>query len=260
MASSTYLTSGIVLKRRDYREADRLVTIFTEDHGKIDTVARGVKKIVSKLAGHLEPLSYSSLMLARGRTYDILATSIRQSSFRIPQTDLRAFALASYVMETVDRLTRPNQADRQLFLLLVHYLHVLEQDILEHDGTPVFQRVLISEFFLFQILKQLGYAPELEHCVVGREPFDATAVVVSLHQGGIVCPAHRNPALDTLVISRQAIEVLRLMADGDLEPIRLMNREDATLREVGTVLMHFVRYHVGQPLNAEPFLTTLLTS
>src|SRR5690606_7475011 len=101
--AGTYLTSGIVLRRRDYKEFDRLYTLYTEDYGKIEAIARGSRKITSKLAGHLEPMSYSSFMLATGRAFDVLATSVRISSFKFPHNDLLAFALANYFFEAVDK-------------------------------------------------------------------------------------------------------------------------------------------------------------
>lgn len=258
MASSTYLTSGIVLKRRDYREYDRLVTIYTDKYGKIETVARGVRKIVSKLAGHLEPLSYSSFMLAKGRAFDVLASSVRQSSFRIPQTDLLAFALACYFFEAVDRLTRPNLPDRVLFQLLVEYLEVFEATVEEGNRATAFQRVLITEFYLFQLLKQLGYTPALEKCVVGGERLRASSIALSLSHGGLVCDKHKRQQEDTIDLSLQAVEILRLMSDGDREPIRLMKQEDGALRQIALVMNSFLKYHIGEPLRSESYLATWL--
>lgn len=256
--SSTYLTSGIVLKRRDWREYDRLVTIFTEEYGKIDAVARGVRKIVSKLAGHLEPMSYSSFMLARGRMFDVLATSIKLSSFRIPQTDVLAFALSSYFFEAVDRLTRANQADRELFRLLVEFLHILEATVEEGNRATDFQRVLVMEYFMFQLLKQLGYAPMLDRCSVGSEELTKEPFSLSPKHGGLTCSDHRGSETFVTPVSRQSVEVLRLMADKELAAVRLMNREDVSLRQIGNAMNILLIYHLGEPLQSQAFLTSVL--
>ncbi len=258
--SSTYLTNGIVLRRRDHREHDRVLTLYTEKYGKIDAVARGVKKITSKLAGHLEPMSYSSFMLARGRTFDVLATSIKLSSFRIPQTDLFAFALASYFFEVVDRLTRPNLPDRALFRLLVEFLETFEKAVEPGSTATAFQRALIMEYALFHVLRVLGFAPVLEHCVVGNEPLPNEMISLSLRHGGLVCAAHKGNEQPLPTLSPQSVEILRLMADHEREAIRLMNRQDAALRQIANALRLLVEYQVGEPLQSQAFLATVLQS
>ena len=61
-----YKTAAIVLRHRKLGEADKILTLFTPNYGKLDAVAKGVRRPTSKLAGHVEPLTYSSLLLARG--------------------------------------------------------------------------------------------------------------------------------------------------------------------------------------------------
>ncbi len=258
MSSATYLTSGIVLKRRDYREYDRLVTIFTEEYGKIDAVARGVRKIISKLAGHLEPMSYSSFMFARGRMFDVLATSIKLSSFRIPQTDVLAFALSSYFFEAVDRLTRSNQTDRALFRLLVEFLKLLESTVEEGSHATDFQRILVTEYFLFQLLRQLGYAPVLDYCSVGNEALTAEPSFLSPKLGGLACAEHRGTETFVATLSKQSVEIFRLMADQELAAVRFINRQDVSLRQIGNAMNILLIYQLGEPLQSQAFLTSVL--
>lgn len=256
--AGTYLTNGVVLKRRDYRESDRLLTLYTEEYGKVEAVARGVKKSTSKLAGHLEPFSFSSFMLARGRVFDIVATSVKRSSFRLPHNDLVAFALASSFFESVDRLTRPHQKDRALFHLLIEFLAVLEDSPSAAHEAPVFQRALILEYYLFRLLEQLGYRPALDHCVLGSEALASGPATFLLHQGGITCDTHLPHGTDGHRLSAEAVEVLRCMADHELEPLRLMKRDAEVFRSVALVVNAFLTYHIDDGLHSESFLTSVL--
>ncbi len=256
--AGTYLTNGVVLKRSDYREVDRRITLYTEEYGKIEAVARGVKKSTSKLAGHLEPFSCSSFMLARGRVFDIVATSVKRSSFRLPHNDLVAFALASTFFESVDRLTKPHQTDRALFHLLVEFLTVLEDSPSTVHEAPVFQRALILEYYLFRLLEQLGYRPALDHCVTGGETLASGPATFILRQGGMVCSAHASPNSEGHRLSAEAAEVLRCMADHELEPLRLMKRDAETFRSVALVVNTFLAYHIDDGLRSESFLTSVL--
>ncbi|MDD5191431.1 MAG: DNA repair protein RecO, partial [Dehalococcoidales bacterium] len=62
-----YRTSGVIIRKTKLGEADRILTIYTPDLGKMDAVAKGVRRPKSKMAGHLELLTYSQINLARGR-------------------------------------------------------------------------------------------------------------------------------------------------------------------------------------------------
>lgn len=256
--SSTYLTDGVVLARRDWREYDRLITLYTEKYGKVETVARSVRKITSKLAGNLEPMTYARFMLARGRTFDVVASSVKQSSFQIAQNDLGAFALASYCVEVIDRLTRPNLPDHDLFVLLVGYLDELERDVARRDGSPVFQRLLLTEFFLLRILHQLGFLPALETCAAGHEALSHAALWFSFAHGGLVCDAHHGDDHTAQRIQPQVAEILRLMSDGELEPIRLIKRDDRSAAEIGYALNTFITHIAGEPMRSEQYFLSIL--
>ncbi len=256
--SSTYLTDGVVLARRDWREYDRLITLYTEKYGKVETVARGVRKITSKLAGNLEPMTYARFMLARGRTFDVVASSVKQSSFQIAQNDLGAFALASYFLEVLDRLTRPNLPDHELFALLVEYLDELERDVALHDGSPVFQRLLLTEFFLLRVLHQLGFLPALETCAAGRETLPHAELWFSFAHGGLVCDDHRGNDTGAQRIRPQVAEILRLMGDGELEPVRLIKRDDRSAADIGFLLNTFITHVAGEPMRSEQYFLSIL--
>jgi DNA repair protein RecO (recombination protein O) len=258
--STTYLALGVVLKRREYREVDRIITIFTDEYGKIDAIARGVRKPLSKLAGHLEPFSYSSFMFATGRTFDVLATSVRRSSFQIPQTDLVSFALASYFFEAADRLTRPRQPDVAVFQILVEFLERFEASLDPHGGTPVFQRILLTEYFLFRLIQHLGFSPSLDRCSYGKEFLPPQPCVLSASHGGLVCSVHRQHTEHAVPISAQSVEILRLMADGHLEAIRFIRRTRATLSEIARAMNTLITYHIGEPLASRSFVRSVLST
>lgn len=255
--SATYLAHGIVLAHRDTRDVDRIVTIFTDRYGKFDAIARGVRKITSKLAGHLEPLSYSSFMFANGKTLDVLASSVKQSSFRLPHSDLLGFALASYFFEAVNALTRPRQPDRRIFRLCVNYLHELEHE--EYDEhAPSFQRLLLTEFCLWQLLEAVGFGPSLDHCVICRKTDDAFRMV-SVRKGGVLCREHEHEDDDALLCSAEALDVIRLMADGNHDVIRLLNRSRSTIEHIDQLLARTIEYHIEKTIASRQFLSVCTT-
>ncbi len=157
----TYKTQGIVLKYTDLGEASRLLTIYTKDFGKITVQARAVKKSTSKLAGHLELLTLSRLVLARGRFLDIVIDAFTVNNFRGIRASLKCQAAAFCVAELIDNLTGEGQADRRIFNLLLKVLEFLDQkEMLERESFDIFRLLMVR--FGLRLLVLLGFAPEEE--------------------------------------------------------------------------------------------------
>src|SRR5438270_4287523 len=114
-----YRTEAVVLRQRRLGEADRIVTFFSPQLGKIDAVAKGVRKQTSRKAGHLEPLSWTSLLLATGQNLDIITQSETVESFLPLREDLQRLARGLYVCELVDRATPERLEQFPIFQLLV---------------------------------------------------------------------------------------------------------------------------------------------
>jgi len=121
-----YKTQGIILKRRDYREVDGLFSIYTKDRGKIEVVAKGVKKIKSKLSSHLDYFSLVDLMIAKGRNFDQIAGATMTRNFSSLKSDLGKIILGSYCFEVVDALIKTEYRDERIWKLLNEALELLE--------------------------------------------------------------------------------------------------------------------------------------
>src|SRR3990167_2807405 len=104
---ATYKTQAIILSSYPFREHDRIVSFFSDAFGRIEARARGVRKIGSKLAGHLEPFIKTELLLANGRRWDILAGSRTHDSRSEIRSDIVKNAAASVCVEAVKLATRP---------------------------------------------------------------------------------------------------------------------------------------------------------
>lgn len=120
--SHSYITEGIILKRINFGEADKLLTIYTKHYGKIRAIAKGVRRIISRKAGHVEIFNLARLFLSQGRNIDILTEAQTINSFKSWRNDLKKVAMAYYFCELVDKLTPDSQPHYQVFELLKNYL------------------------------------------------------------------------------------------------------------------------------------------
>jgi DNA repair protein RecO (recombination protein O) len=147
----SYKTEGVILKRSNFGEADRILTIYTKHYGKIQAIAKGVRKITSRKGGNLELFNHCVLFLAKGRNLDIITEAQVVNSFSRLGDDLEKAATAFYLVELVDQLTADGQINRQVFDLLVGGLTQISADAnADERGESVGQ-------FEVNLLRLLGF-------------------------------------------------------------------------------------------------------
>ena len=121
-----YKTEAIILRQRKLGEADRILTLHTPAHGKLDAKAKGVRKTTSRMSGHLQPLNRCMVQLARGRTMEVIAGCETLESFQQLRDDLDRLSRALYVAELTDRMTADHVPSLPTYRLLLDTLTRLE--------------------------------------------------------------------------------------------------------------------------------------
>ena len=152
----TYQADAIVLRRLDYGEADRILTLLTREHGKLAAIAKGARRAKARSAGSLDLFARSRMMLAKGRNLDVVAQVERRGDVRHISGDLQRTAYACLVSEIVDKVLEDRHPVDEVFDLVVETLDRLNAV----DRSPRAD----SAWFLMRILDQLGYLPQLQDC------------------------------------------------------------------------------------------------
>jgi len=124
-----YKTNGIILKKADLSDTDRLLTVYTEKFGKILIRAKGIGKKESKLKALIEPFNIYEFMLARSRTVDVLAGSWPQKEFIFLRQNLANLSLAIYFAELVDKLIPAPEPDEKIWRLLERAMEILDKNV-----------------------------------------------------------------------------------------------------------------------------------
>ncbi|MEJ2048139.1 MAG: DNA repair protein RecO, partial [Dehalococcoidia bacterium] len=143
-----YQTEAIIIKKTKLGEADRILTLYTPNLGKIQAVAKGVRRPRSKMAGHLELLTHSLVSLARGRNLDTVTGSQTIDGFLPLKSDLKLTSYALYAVELVEQFTADHDENQPLFELVLKTLHQLCQDT-DHELT--------LRYFELHLLDLVGY-------------------------------------------------------------------------------------------------------
>lgn len=149
----TYKSEGIVLKRTNFGEADKIVTVFSKHYGKVTLLAKGIRRLTSKKRGDLELFNQVVFFASRGKGMDIVTETELIDSFSSWRKDLSKVAIAYQLCEMVDKLTVEGSENEEVYGLLSEYLKRL--DGLEQKGNPFF----LGSFGL-ELLKILGFWPK----------------------------------------------------------------------------------------------------
>lgn len=143
-----FKTEGIVLKRRDFGEADRILIVFTLHRGKVAVVAKGVRRITSRRAGNVELLNRVSMFLYPGRRFWNLTEASSLDTYQKLKEDLTLSTYSFHILELIDRLTVEDQENRILYELLVQILERLSRK----------PRQTLIRAFEAKMLTNLGFA------------------------------------------------------------------------------------------------------
>ena len=143
----SYKTEGIILKRTNFEEADRILTIYTKHFGKISVLAKGIRKPTSRKSPSLELFNWVKILVNRGRNLDLVSESETIRAFRFLKKDLKKVGLAFHFCELVERLTAENVKNRQIFNLLAGSLMGLEKADSDrlNQATRNFEQKILEE-------------------------------------------------------------------------------------------------------------------
>ena len=244
----TYQTEAIIIKKTKLGEADRILTLYTPHLGKIQAVAKGVRRPRSKLAGHLELLTYSLVSLARGRNLDTIIGSQTTNSFLRLKSDLELASYALYVTELIDKFTADEVENYPLFQLL---LETLER-LCEADDKE-----LVLRYFELHLLDKVGYRPQLQQCVSCHLPLEPVTNSFCPSAGGMLCPnCSQNQPL-TYPISLNALKVLRLLQGSDYDTAKRLKLESELSHQLEAVVRDYFNYLLEREVKSTAWLGDL---
>jgi DNA repair protein RecO (recombination protein O) len=237
----TYTTKAIVLNRQAYREQDSRITFYTFDRGKIDLVARGTKKLKSKLAGHLEPICLVNLMVIKGRQFDYVGTSLSENSFINIKEDLEKTMAAGQAVAAVNKLIKENVPDEEIFELLLDLFQILNDKKTISDYAD-----MLYNSFILKLLALLGYAPQLYQCVSCNSKILANdKLKFDIVKGGILCGKCQQPFdKNALTISDNCLKILRLYINENLSKILSLKIEKDLQTESNNIINNFLQIFI----------------
>ncbi|MGH2357674.1 MAG: DNA repair protein RecO [Candidatus Limnocylindria bacterium] len=247
-----YKTQAIVLRSMDLGEADRVLTVLTPRLGKLRVIAKGIRRPRSRLGGGLEPMSDVQLVLAVGRTFDIVTGAALEDPHLGLRNDLHSTAAAWYAVELADRFCEGAADSFEAFVLLAQALSALDA-----PGSEV-SRELVARWFELHLLDGMGFRPELGVCLECGATIEPEGNSFSPVAGGILCPSCAHAALGARPISAAALKVMRHLQRSRLTDVLRLRLSGAVHREVERLLHATVSAILERELRTRDFLEEVM--
>lgn len=232
---------AIVLSRRNFREYDQIISFYTEEFGKQEGLARGVKKIVSKNAAHLEPCFLVEIEMVPGKEIAHVIKSIALDIFPRIRSDIQKSMTAQYIVSLVHKMTDVGQMDRRIYYLLL--------DTLQHLSEDAGSSMLIDAFVL-RFFSLLGMQPELTRCV-GCEK-EEHLIYFSFASGGVICnmcaqkTGEREKIIECSDTDRSGLIALLY---GTFDGVKAYGSEEVVYTKLHRIVYLFAIHHTDKKIS-----------
>lgn len=230
MASRMFKDKGLVLRTRVIGEADRLVTLLTLESGKFEAVARGARKMKSKLSAGVDLFTSGEYTFHRGKTWPVITSQNALERFLWFRDDPDLYPYGLYLSELTDRLITGEEPCPKLYQLLLSGWRLLGENI---------DRVLILRAFELKLAYNLGYSPGLGYCQeCGSEKLKG----FSPKEGGLMCDRCR--CADLMVLQSGTIALARRLLNYPLHQVGKIRPSTRQKEELARMNSNFIAYHL----------------
>ena len=241
----SYTTRGIVLAKHPYTQWAEFYTIYTRDYGKMKVLCRGSKKITSKLASHLEPLTMTDICFVRGRRHIQIIGSKNVYKYQKIFEDYTKLNHACHIIELMNTLVKYEDTDTALYKLLEQCLYILEY--IEEDHN------VLNYVFSFLTFSLMGFTPEIERCVFCPRELPEKRVHFSVHDGGVVCDScfNERQGVHGIPLYKHELVLLRKLIDTHFEAF---NQENHDFKRLIPLFKQCIQYYTDRSLKTAIYL------
>ena len=246
-----YSTDAIVLSRFDYGEADRILTLITPTGGKLKAIAKGIRRQKSRIGGSLEPFAELHVVLARGRTFEVVTQVSVNHAWLGLRDNLESAATAWYLAELADRSLEEHRGAEPVYAILRRGYELLDAGMA--PGR-------VARWYEMHLADELGVRPEVDRCVECDRMLEADGRFRWVPPlGGVLCDRCPGPPHDRTGLSLDGLKLLKAYQRQDVEAISGLRLAESTEREVESAMRDFIRNVLERDARSLAFLDEIRT-
>jgi DNA repair protein RecO (recombination protein O) len=260
----SFRVEAVILRHSEWGEADRMLTLYTRELGKVGALAKGARKLRSRKAGHLEPFAQASLLLARGRDILLVTQADTLAAYSALRDNLMLTTYAAYVVELLDRFTYEEGENQALYQLLVDTLSRLEAVAQRAAGSqaaepaPSGEAEPVVRYYEMRLLDLTGFRPQLFQCSGCGKAIEPEDQYFSAETGGALCPkCGELPGRSVRPVSLQALKYMRHYQRSSFREAARAQPAIITQREIESLMQYYLTYILERGLNTPAFLRRL---
>lgn len=225
-----YHADAIVIRSREYGESDRLLTLFSREHGKIQAVAKGVRKPKSRQRGGVQLFTYGDYLLYKGKSLDTVNQASPKDSFPHLWMDFDQSMAATAIAELLDMATIPGQPYPELFTLTYTCFFLLEHC----------EPTLVQSAYTLKLLTQLGYRPRFTECSECGKKVQEERLLFSPEAGGVLCKeCKKETPTQGRWVRAGSIAFMRQLLNGELTKLDRLRWNEWMKKEILETLQFY---------------------
>jgi len=240
MDTRALVSEALILRGRDYGEADRILVVLTKDRGKMSIIAKSARKPKSSLKAAAQLFTYSNICVGGGKKgMGILTQGTVIESMMELRLDLDKIACASYIGEMIDIALPEKRPNDEVFLLALTAFKLLCVSEEYH---------LILQWFNLRLLAVLGYRPRLDGCIKCGRGVNRAEFVLSPARGGLVC---KSCAIEGgIPVSGAAISFMDRLLTWDIRDVFKLKLSREHRLELERAIYAYMDYYLERGVKA----------
>ena len=232
-----YKTQGLFLKKEDRGDADQLFTIYTKDFGKLEILAKAIRKISSKLRAGAEIFYLSDIEFIQAKRNKTLTDAVPIEKFKNLKKDLNRLKAAYQISEVSDSLIRGQEPDEKIWELFIdvfkklNNLHFLSENL-----------QLIYYYFLWNFLSLLGYQLEIYNCAVCGKKMIPEKIYFNPRGGGTICKNCAKAVKNAKELRSETVKIIRIIIKKDWKLLSKIKIEPSHLKSLELISKSYLNY------------------
>lgn len=257
---ASYKAKAIVLKMYKLGESDKIVKMYSKDHGIISAVAKGARKTQSKFGGRLELYNLVDLEIYKGRNLDVITQAELLKSFKRIPLDFYKFVFAEVICNIVLK-ARDNEISVYSMIFKLIYICLNEIDNLENSDIVFLKKVAV--FFNIKFLKIIGYSPQLKNCCMCNRSldnlysFNKNKIFFSVKYGGVLCHKCCSEVKRSIVLNPSSYRLLYDFLNLKIEDFRDVEINSSDLKKIHELTEDYLKYHTDCNVGSFKYLNKL---
>ncbi|MBF7096852.1 DNA repair protein RecO [Alkalibacter mobilis] len=237
--------AGLVIKSMNYGENDKIITLFTKEHGKITAMVKGARNPKSAFMGATQLFCYSNFVYYTGRSFAYLNQAEIVESFHKLRNDLGKLSKAAYFVEAIDLSFENYESDYQVLRMALNLLYFLNSNSLKDDNI-----VLLA--FQLKFLSALGFGLNFSECGICGKPSDLSGLMPS--EGVFLCKDCLKTNGASYILNREEISYLENIHRSSLKALICMDKIPQRWLYISDILNKILESHVGRRIKSFEFI------